>query len=145
MLPGITDNGNAFFKIPEVREQMSELSAFKRIGEPDEVADAIVFLATDEARWNPAARATPSIPKPPRTHSRPICPGTCCTGARKYRPRPWTTPRSRSSGTSNSTASGRLSNRNDDRLGGDRHHGPLTLPARAGRTARIPSSEPDRY
>ncbi|GGU14904.1 SDR family NAD(P)-dependent oxidoreductase [Streptomyces coeruleorubidus] len=51
VLPGITDNGNAFFKIPEVREQMSELSAFKRIGEPDEVADAIVFLATDEARW----------------------------------------------------------------------------------------------
>ncbi|MFI2194734.1 SDR family oxidoreductase [Streptomyces coeruleorubidus] len=29
----------------------AELSAFKRIGEPDEVADAIVFLATDEARW----------------------------------------------------------------------------------------------
>ncbi|MPY48831.1 SDR family NAD(P)-dependent oxidoreductase [Streptomyces acidicola] len=49
--PGITDNGNAIFKIPEVREQMSQLSAFKRIGEPEDVADAVVFLATDEARW----------------------------------------------------------------------------------------------
>ncbi|MFH9001945.1 SDR family NAD(P)-dependent oxidoreductase [Streptomyces afghaniensis] len=49
--PGVTDNGNAIFKIPEVREQMSQLSAFKRIGEPEEVADAIAFLATDQARW----------------------------------------------------------------------------------------------
>ncbi|MFD6274474.1 class I SAM-dependent methyltransferase [Streptomyces sp. NPDC060209] len=56
---------------------------------------------------NPAARATPSIPTPPRTHSRSLCPGTCCTGARKRRPQPWTIPRSRSSGTFNSTASGR--------------------------------------
>ncbi|MFI9170214.1 SDR family NAD(P)-dependent oxidoreductase [Streptomyces lincolnensis] len=51
VIPGITDNGHAIFKVPEVREQMSQLSAFKRLGEPDEVADAIVFLATDEARW----------------------------------------------------------------------------------------------
>ncbi|MFB4285618.1 SDR family NAD(P)-dependent oxidoreductase [Nonomuraea sp. MTCD27] len=49
--PGITDNGNEIFKIPEVREQMSQLSAFKRIGEPEEVADVVVFLATDQARW----------------------------------------------------------------------------------------------
>ncbi|MFD7608118.1 SDR family oxidoreductase [Streptomyces mirabilis] len=51
VIPGITDNGNPVFKIPEAREQMSQLSAFKRIGEPEEVADVIVFLATDEARW----------------------------------------------------------------------------------------------
>ncbi|MEV0223956.1 SDR family oxidoreductase [Streptomyces sp. NPDC050704] len=50
VIPDVTDNGHAIFKIPEVREQMSQLSAFKRLGEPDEVADAIVFLATDEAR-----------------------------------------------------------------------------------------------
>lgn len=49
--PGITDNGNEIFTIPEVREQMSQLSAFKRIGEPEEVADVVVFLATDQARW----------------------------------------------------------------------------------------------
>ncbi|WP_442811387.1 SDR family oxidoreductase [Streptomyces sp. NBC_00481] len=30
---------------------MSRLSAFKRIGEPKEVADVVVFLATGEARW----------------------------------------------------------------------------------------------
>ncbi|GGZ41558.1 SDR family NAD(P)-dependent oxidoreductase [Streptomyces bluensis] len=49
--PGITDNGSEIFKIPEVVQQMSQLSAFKRIGEPKEVADVVVFLATDEARW----------------------------------------------------------------------------------------------
>ncbi|MFI7640650.1 SDR family NAD(P)-dependent oxidoreductase [Nonomuraea sp. NPDC049400] len=51
VVPGITDNGSEIFKIPEVREQMSQVSAFKRIGEPEEVADVVVFLATDEARW----------------------------------------------------------------------------------------------
>lgn len=51
VVPGITDNGNEIFKIPEVREQMSQLSAFKRLGEPEEVADVVVFLATDQARW----------------------------------------------------------------------------------------------
>ncbi|WP_442811151.1 SDR family oxidoreductase [Streptomyces sp. NBC_00481] len=49
--PGITDNGSEIFKMPEVVEQMSQLSAFKRIGEPKEVADVVVFLATDESRW----------------------------------------------------------------------------------------------
>ncbi|MFF4121758.1 SDR family oxidoreductase [Streptomyces sp. NPDC001714] len=36
---------------PEVREPMSQLSAFKRLGEPQEVADVAVFLATNRARW----------------------------------------------------------------------------------------------
>ncbi|WP_328222982.1 MULTISPECIES: SDR family NAD(P)-dependent oxidoreductase [unclassified Streptomyces] len=49
--PGVTDNGSDFFRIPEAVEQMSQLSAFKRIGEPKEVADVVVFLATGEARW----------------------------------------------------------------------------------------------
>jgi bifunctional oxygenase/reductase len=30
---------------------MSQLSAFKRVGEPEEVADVVTFLATDHARW----------------------------------------------------------------------------------------------
>ncbi|WP_323138235.1 MULTISPECIES: SDR family oxidoreductase [unclassified Streptomyces] len=48
---GITDNGNAIFKIPEARERMSQLSAFKRVGEPEDVADVVTFLSTDQARW----------------------------------------------------------------------------------------------
>ncbi|WP_331717358.1 SDR family NAD(P)-dependent oxidoreductase [Yinghuangia sp. ASG 101] len=51
VLPGATDNGSAAFRMPEVREPMSQLSAFKRLGEPDDVADVVVFLATDRARW----------------------------------------------------------------------------------------------
>lgn len=49
--PGITDNGSAVFDIPEAVEQMSQLSAFKRVGEAGDVADVVTFLATDEARW----------------------------------------------------------------------------------------------
>ncbi|MDV8022186.1 SDR family oxidoreductase [Rhodococcus sp. IEGM 1330] len=49
--PGITNNGSAVFDIPEAVEQMSQLSAFKRVGEAIDVADVVTFLATDEARW----------------------------------------------------------------------------------------------
>ncbi|MFD7061143.1 SDR family oxidoreductase [Streptomyces sp. NPDC059906] len=49
--PGITDNGSAVFSVPEAVEQMAQLSAFKRVGEAAEVADAVTFLATHEARW----------------------------------------------------------------------------------------------
>ncbi|MFF3378952.1 SDR family oxidoreductase [Streptomyces sp. NPDC002680] len=49
--PGITDNGSAVFDIPEAVEQMSQLSAFKRVGAAKDVADVVTFLATDEARW----------------------------------------------------------------------------------------------
>ncbi|MFC9914395.1 SDR family oxidoreductase [Streptomyces sp. NPDC127197] len=49
--PGTTDNGSEFFKVPEVREQMAQSSAFKRLGEPEDVADVVAFIATDEARW----------------------------------------------------------------------------------------------
>lgn len=30
---------------------MSQRSAFKRLGEPEEVANVVVFLATDRSRW----------------------------------------------------------------------------------------------
>jgi 3-oxoacyl-[acyl-carrier protein] reductase len=33
------------------RAVAADMSAFKRVGEPEDVADAAVFLATDEARW----------------------------------------------------------------------------------------------
>jgi NAD(P)-dependent dehydrogenase (short-subunit alcohol dehydrogenase family) len=49
--PGITDNGSALFDIPEAVEQMSQFSAFKRVGKAVEIADVVTFLATDEARW----------------------------------------------------------------------------------------------
>ncbi|MET8676807.1 SDR family oxidoreductase [Streptomyces sp. NPDC004647] len=49
--PGITDNGGAVFDIPEAVEQMAQLSAFKRVGKAEDVADVVTFLATDEARW----------------------------------------------------------------------------------------------
>ncbi|WP_409474104.1 SDR family NAD(P)-dependent oxidoreductase [Streptomyces sp. HC307] len=51
VLPGATDNGSAAFQTPEVREPMSQLSAFKRLGEPEEIANVAVFLATEQARW----------------------------------------------------------------------------------------------
>lgn len=49
--PGITNNGGPLFDIPEAVEAMSQLSAFKRVGEAGDVADVITFLTTDEARW----------------------------------------------------------------------------------------------
>ncbi|MEV7546751.1 SDR family oxidoreductase [Streptomyces sp. NPDC089915] len=49
--PGITRNGSPVFDIPEAVEHMAGLSAFGRVGEPEDVADVVAFLATDEARW----------------------------------------------------------------------------------------------
>lgn len=49
--PGITRNDNPVFAIPEAVEQMAQLSTFNRVGEPEDVADVVAFLATDEARW----------------------------------------------------------------------------------------------
>ncbi|MFG2622094.1 SDR family oxidoreductase [Streptomyces sp. NPDC048507] len=49
--PGITRNGSPVFDIPEAVEHMASLSAFNRVGEPEDVADVVAFLATDEARW----------------------------------------------------------------------------------------------
>jgi bifunctional oxygenase/reductase len=49
--PGITRNGNPVFDIPEAMEQMARLSAFNRVGDPQDVADIVAFLASDDARW----------------------------------------------------------------------------------------------
>jgi 3-oxoacyl-[acyl-carrier protein] reductase len=49
--PGITNNGNPLFDIPEARAEMAKLSAFNRVGEPEDIADVVAFLASDEARW----------------------------------------------------------------------------------------------
>ncbi|UWE09965.1 SDR family oxidoreductase [Actinacidiphila bryophytorum] len=49
--PGITNNGSPVFGIPEAVEQMAAMSAFNRVGEPDDVASVVAFLASDDARW----------------------------------------------------------------------------------------------
>ncbi len=53
--PGITRNDNPVFDIPEAVEQMSQLSVFGRVGEPEDVADVVAFLASDDARWTTGA------------------------------------------------------------------------------------------
>ncbi|MCX5203240.1 SDR family oxidoreductase [Streptomyces sp. NBC_00237] len=49
--PGITRNDNPVFDMPEVVAQMAQMSTFNRVGEPEDVADVVAFLASDEARW----------------------------------------------------------------------------------------------
>ncbi|MGP3922548.1 SDR family oxidoreductase [Streptomyces sp. 8N616] len=49
--PGITNNGTPVFDIPEAAAQMAALSAFNRVGETDDVAAVVAFLAGDDARW----------------------------------------------------------------------------------------------
>ncbi|WP_110081037.1 SDR family oxidoreductase [Actinokineospora spheciospongiae] len=49
--PGITRNGNPVFDMPQVVEQMARLSALGRVGEPEDVADVVAFLVSEEARW----------------------------------------------------------------------------------------------
>jgi NAD(P)-dependent dehydrogenase (short-subunit alcohol dehydrogenase family) len=36
---------------PEVRAEYGRLSALGRVGEPDDIADAVAFLASDDGRW----------------------------------------------------------------------------------------------
>ena len=38
-------------KPPEVIDQLAGMSAFHRIGEPGDIADVVLFLASDQARW----------------------------------------------------------------------------------------------
>lgn len=49
--PGVTNNGQPVFDIPEAMEQMSKLSAFGRVGDPSDIADVVAFLASNDARW----------------------------------------------------------------------------------------------
>ncbi|WP_433331719.1 SDR family NAD(P)-dependent oxidoreductase [Spirillospora sp. CA-294931] len=50
--PGATDTGiNDILHTPEVRDSLVAMTALGRIGTPEEVANAVAFLASDEARW----------------------------------------------------------------------------------------------
>ncbi|SHN37233.1 SDR family oxidoreductase [Actinacidiphila paucisporea] len=49
--PGITRNDNPVFSMPEVVTAMASMSAFNRVGEPEDVADVVAFLCSEDARW----------------------------------------------------------------------------------------------
>ncbi|SIT46464.1 Uncharacterized oxidoreductase MexAM1_META1p0182 [Paraburkholderia piptadeniae] len=53
VMPGVTetDMNAAWITVPEARANAEAMSVFSRVGQPDDVADVITFLATNEARW----------------------------------------------------------------------------------------------
>ncbi len=53
VLPGVTetDMNAAWLASPDARAGAEALSVFSRVGKPEDIADVIVFLASNEARW----------------------------------------------------------------------------------------------
>lgn len=49
--PGIIDTDTQSGNPPEVMEQLAQMSLMGRIGQPEEVADVVAFLAGEESRW----------------------------------------------------------------------------------------------
>ncbi|WP_262705605.1 MULTISPECIES: SDR family oxidoreductase [Streptomyces] len=50
--PGITETeANAWLADPGARTHAESYSAFKRVGQPTDIADIVAFLASDDARW----------------------------------------------------------------------------------------------
>ena len=50
--PGVVDTeAAAWLADPTLRSQAAALSPFNRVGEPDDIADIVAFLASDDARW----------------------------------------------------------------------------------------------
>jgi 3-oxoacyl-[acyl-carrier protein] reductase len=51
--PGVieTDMAQDFVSSDESREYVKGIQALKRIGQPDDIADAVLFLASDQSRW----------------------------------------------------------------------------------------------
>ena len=46
-----TDMGQVLLSTDDGREMIKGLQALKRIGQPDDVADAVLFLASNHSRW----------------------------------------------------------------------------------------------
>ena len=46
-----TDMAQVYLGTEEGREFIKGLQALKRIGQPDDIADAVLFLASDQSRW----------------------------------------------------------------------------------------------
>lgn len=51
--PGFTETGatRPLFTVEKVREWASSFSVFNRIAQPEDIADVVGFLASDDARW----------------------------------------------------------------------------------------------
>ncbi|MGW7386251.1 SDR family oxidoreductase [Streptomyces sp. NPDC054794] len=49
--PGRTNNQSPIFSNPKAVEQMAQMSAFKRVGQPEDIADVVAFLASADSRW----------------------------------------------------------------------------------------------
>jgi len=46
-----TDMAQDFLGTEESREYVKSIQALKRIGQPDDIAEAVLFLASDQSRW----------------------------------------------------------------------------------------------
>lgn len=51
VLPGATRTSGPHWNDPAVVREIVQMSALKRVGEADDIADIVAFLASDEARW----------------------------------------------------------------------------------------------
>jgi NAD(P)-dependent dehydrogenase (short-subunit alcohol dehydrogenase family) len=50
--PGAIETDLAdFLQVPEIRQSVLDSQALKRIGQPDDIADVVAFLASNDARW----------------------------------------------------------------------------------------------
>lgn len=50
--PGVTETEMLQQVIPaDVQQQMAKATALRRLGKPDDIADVVAFLCSDEARW----------------------------------------------------------------------------------------------
>jgi len=49
--PGVVDTGDLFRADSGLRAALSGLSAFGRLGEPDDISEVVAFLASPEGRW----------------------------------------------------------------------------------------------
>ncbi|KEQ51798.1 SDR family NAD(P)-dependent oxidoreductase [Sphingobium chlorophenolicum] len=58
VLPGLIDTPMLAGNAPEYLEEIKQMVPFKRLGAPEEIADAVVYLASDESRYVTGAEIT---------------------------------------------------------------------------------------